>query len=138
MKSKLTLIILMIFTASTALFAQEVITPEQLIEQGSQGFSSFFVTLAALIPLVTFLSAWVTQHVLGHEAKGWMKQIASWLVALILSMAGWWLKLGVFDGLIWWHALVFGAGVGLAANGFFDIKLIQTMLGVIGIGKKKF
>ena len=47
------------------------------------------------------------------------------------------LNLGMFAGIgQWWLILIYGFCVGLAANGFFDIALIQALLRAIGLEPK--
>ena len=50
-------------------------------------------------------------------------------------MFGWWQHLGIFDGIEWHIALLYGLGSGLAANGIVDIGLVQWLIGLFG--KKK-
>lgn len=137
------LIAFLLVSMATA-FAQDTITQplpvttEQVneIEVIAQTpLADYFLTLAALVPLVTLLAAWVNKKI--RRATGVLKQTIAWIIAVIVALAGWYFKLGVFEGLIWWHALLYGLALGLTANGFFDIKLIQSVLGIVGIGKVK-
>lgn len=104
------------------------------ILNGSGSLLDFFVSLAALVPLVTALSAYLNSKI---YSTGWQKQAVSWIVSLVLCFGAWFVKVGLFVGISWWVVLIYGFVVGLAANGFFDIKIIQTVLGAVGLGKKK-
>jgi hypothetical protein len=44
--------------------------------------------------------------------------------------------LGMFEGLDWWQALLWGFGAGLASNGFFDTGLIEWLFGLFTKKKK--
>ena len=56
------------------------------------------------------------------------------LIQLLLVLT---LTLGMFAGIAqWWLVLIYGFCIGLAANGFFDIALIQALLRAIGLEPK--
>ena len=96
--------------------------------------SGYFVSLAALVPLVVIISAWLNK-VLGSE--GWVKQAVSWLISIILVFIGWKLKLGMLADITeWYYIILYGLATGLAANGIFDVKLIQTLLKYLKFLKK--
>jgi hypothetical protein len=100
-------------------------TPQEFTSLISSGFSAFFVSLAALVPLVVFCAAWLNAK---FKAVGFWKQLVAWGVSMALTFIGWALHIGFMDGLLWYHAVIYGFALGLAANGFFDIKLIQALL----------
>lgn len=128
---KVFILIVSLFGMTAGLFAQEVTTVT--LPEGR--FQDFFVSLAAMIPIVTFISAFVNKQL--RPAQSWIKQVTSWIVAVGLSFVGWYFEFGIFAGLHWISVLIYGAGVGLAANGFFDIKFIQSILSLFKLHTKK-
>ena len=97
------------------------------------GFSNYFISLAALVPLVVLVAAFINKKL---NLSGFLKQFVAWVVSILLCFVGWYFNLGMFAGLVWWVVLVYGFAVGLAANGFFDIELIQAILKGLKLEKK--
>lgn len=91
--------------------------------------TSYFVSLAALVPLVILLSGWLNKVI---KAKGFGIQFITWLISIALVYIGWAFKLGLFAEITQWYIiLIYGIATGLVANGIFDIKLIQMFLNYI-------
>ncbi len=96
---------------------------------------SYFLTLAAMVPLVTLVMGWVKKIL---KVTGTVAQLVSWAVSIALCYVGWVLKLGMFaDVVLWYVPLVWGAAIGLAANGFFKIEFIQMVLRLFKLEPKK-
>jgi hypothetical protein len=98
------------------------------------GLSSYFVSFAALVPLVVLVSSFVNSKL---KIAGFWKQLASWAVSIIICYLGWWFKLGMFENLTVWIVGLYGLGIGLAANGVFDIAFIQSILAGLKLEKQK-
>lgn len=97
------------------------------------GMQGFFVSMAAIIPLITFIAGWINARI---KTVRFGKQAVSWLVSIALSIAGWYFNLGYLAGLTWWQVLICGIGTGLAANGLFDITIIKSIVYAIFNSKK--
>ena len=80
-------------------------------------FVSFGSVLGAVYVITNLLKRFV------H--RPWI-QVASWLVGILISLAGWYLQLGVFEDMTWMFALVTGFMVSLAANGIYDTQLLEA------------
>lgn len=132
MKAILTLAIF-ITLGTAAAIAQQTELPTITIPDGR--FENFFLSLAAVVPLVTFLTALFNRFI--RISAGWAKQTVSWIIALAVSISGWYLNFGIFDALTIYGAILYGFGAGLAANGFFDIKIIQAILEAIRLQPRK-
>lgn len=105
--------------AVTAVAAVETVSPDNVLA----GIFETFFALVAFIPIaVQFL-----RKLLFPNAAGIGIQIFSWVIGLIVTMAGWLLHLGFLDGMNIWAALLYGAGACLAANGVFDTGLITAL-----------
>lgn len=61
-------------------------------------------------------------------------QIVSWAVSIAAALLFWWLQAGMFAGMLWYIALLYGFGGGLIANGLADINLVQ---GIINLFRHK-
>lgn len=101
-------------------------SPEVAVE--TPDYNAVFLSLSALVATIPF----VVEIVKGFfpSLKGIWTQVVSWLVAVGLCMFGWWQHLGIYDGIEWYIALLYGLGSGLAANGIADIGLVQWIIGL--------
>lgn len=115
------------------LMAQEPTTTSVINTVVGAGFQNYFLSLAALVPLVVLIAAFVNSKL---NLSGFLKQFIAWVISIILCFVGWYFNLGVFTGLVWWVVIIYGFAVGLAANGFFDISLIQSILKALKLEKK--
>lgn len=106
-------------------------SPEVAVE--TPDYNAVFLSLSALVAAIPF----VVEIVKGFfpSLKGIWTQVVSWLIAVGLCMFGWWQHLGIYDGIEWYIALLYGLGSGLAANGIADIGLVQWIIGLFS--KKK-
>jgi len=91
--------------------------------------SKYFASLAVFVPIVILISGWLNTL---FKTKGFGKQFVTWFISIVLVYVGWLLKLGLFAELTsWWIVAIYGLATGLVANGIFEIKVIQTVLGYI-------
>lgn len=127
---KIIMIFVLMLTLVNITLAENAMPP---IEIPAGGISDFFISLAAMIPLIVFITGWLTKIL---NPSGAIKQIISWLVSVVLAIIAWALNLGIFEPLSWYIAIVYGLAAGLGANGIFDIKLIQKILDIIFKPKK--
>ena len=111
--------------------AVETVAVAQVPDDGGGGF----VTFAALVALIPFAMQLFKKLI--PDAVGWFTQICSWLVGIILTMFGWYFNLGFLADMTWWLALLYGFGASLAANGIFDIGLIEWILQLVGLQRKQ-
>lgn len=96
-------------------------------------FSGYFASLIAFCPLVIFLTEWLKQHI---KVSGGLNQLFSWLISIALAFVGWFLHLGMFNGIEWYMVIVYGLAAGLVCNGIFDIKVVQSILNAIFKNKR--
>ena len=85
--------------------------------------ADYFTSLAALSGAVLIVTQFLLKFI-----KIKFDQYFSWLVAVLLSCAGWFLQLGIFDGLAWYWIIIYGVASGLVANGLFDIGVVNMIL----------
>lgn len=93
-------------------------------------FASFALTIAATIGLAAGINALL-------KATGFVKQLVSWLVGILLLVAGNLLNVGFMADLTWLHTFTYGIGTALVANGIFDIEVVKILLRLIGIEPKE-
>ena len=120
------------FVVPVTVFAQETVN-SVVTTVVETGFSNYFISLAALVPLVVLIAAFINTKL---NLSGFLKQFVAWLISILLCFVGWYFNLGMFAGTVWWVVLIYGFAVGLAANGFFDIGLIQAILKGLKLEKK--
>jgi len=93
----------------------------------------YFASISALAGLVIIITAFVNKIL--KAPKPFVKQLVSWLIAIALSLLGWWLKLGLFIGIEWYIAIIYGFACGLVANGIFDITIVKGFLSLFKLLK---
>lgn len=93
--------------------------PPGLLEILVNAFTSLSVMAVAVVALTQLLLT---------VLKTKNDQVWSWVVSLLLATLGWFLQLGVFTGLPWFWIPIYGAAAGLAANGLFDVPVINWLL----------
>ena len=120
------------FVVPVTIFAQETVN-SVVTTVVETGFSNYFISLAALVPLVVLIAAFINTKL---NLSGFLKQFVAWVISILLCFVGWYFNLGMFAGIVWWVVLIYGFAVGLAANGFFDISLIQAILKGLKLEKK--
>lgn len=118
---RLLLLISILFIALLTAVAQNVDPP---LDPGGNVLS-YISTFAGAVLLVNLATGWLKTLLKwqGNAAK-----YLSWAVALIISLLGMVLNLGIFEPLVWWQAVLYAFGIGLAANGAFKTEIIQQIL----------
>lgn len=113
-------------------FAQEIV-PDIPVDVGP--VSTWFASLGAFIGGVLFIVEFL-KKILGksQSTPNWAVQFMSWIVGLFLAVIAWYLDLGIFAGITWGLALLYGLGASLVANGIADTKIIQS---IFSLFKKK-
>lgn len=101
---------------------------------GVESIEDYFISLAALSGAVLPVTEFIKR--LFKASGGWVKFL-SWIVAVALAFVGWWLNMGMLEGLSVLWVVIYGFAAGLVANSVFDIGIIQTILSALkGIVKK--
>lgn len=93
-------------------------------------FSETFWYVAPIIITVTttltgFLNQWFKID------QNWLKQVLSWAVAAVFSVASWLLGLISFGNPTWLGVVALCIVTGLSSNGFYDISVIKSFVGKI-------
>ena len=100
---------------------------ETVATQATEVFdpSAFFVSLSALVAGVTIVTQWLKLRV---KSVGFWTKFLSWAVSAGLSLAGWILHLGIFEGVAWYWMLGYAFAAGLVANSIFDLGVVTAIL----------
>ena len=91
--------------------------------------TQWFVSFGALAVLTAFIAAFLNG--LLKITKGFVKQLIAWAVGIILIIGSKLIGFGYAVELTFLAALMHGIGIGLAANGVFDVPIIKTLMSVI-------
>lgn len=83
------------------------------------------------IGLLAGLSVIVTAFFKSKKVNGFGLQFVSWIIGIVLALAGYLLHLGMFETLSLAWSLLAGFFAALAANGVADTVLIQAIYKVI-------
>jgi len=97
----------------------------------AQYLQQYFAGIAVLVAAVISLSAWLNKALeISGSIFGLIsaKQFVSWVLSVIGVALGAWLDLGFLAGFTWYWYIIYGVAVGLAANGVYDLKFIQSIL----------
>ena len=82
-----------------------------------------FASLTALAAGIVALTAFFKKL---FNTSGLITDIISWLLGPVLGLVGWYFKLGLFEGLIWYTAILYGLVAALYANKGWDLISIIT------------
>jgi hypothetical protein len=112
-----------LFSCIACVFAQGEL-PEETVD-----YAANFATFAGVVGVTTVVTEFI-KKLFKTEPSEWVQRIISWVIGIGLGMFAWGFHLGMFEGLDWWQALLWGFGVGLASNGFWDTGLIEWLFGL--------
>lgn len=123
---KLLVSIVFLFIISTiTVMAQEVSPPTNWPEVFSM-FDTWFGTLSGVAALTVFLASYVISWL--KISTSFLKQISAIGVSMVLCILMSLINFGFLSELIWWKALIYGAGAGLVANGLYDASTVIAIL----------
>ena len=88
--------------------------------------ANFWYIAPILVTITTTLTGLLNQGC--KIEKSWVKQLISWVVSSVVSVAAWSLKLLVFGSPVWLGIVSMCLVVGLASNGFYDIPMIKNIV----------
>ncbi len=109
----------------SVIFAASVVGEEDL---GIDSIEAYFASLAALSAIVLPVTQFF-KNILKSSGN-WTKYL-SWVVSIGLAFVGWWLNLGMFEGIKIVWVVVYGIAAGLVSNSVFDIGILQAILSVV-------
>lgn len=96
--------------------------PEETVD-----YAANFATFAGVVGVTTVVTEFI-KKLFKTEPSEWVQRIISWVIGIGLGMFAWGFHLGMFEGLDWWQALLWGFGAGLASNGFGTLDLSNGCL----------
>lgn len=95
-------------------------------------FGSMFTTIAAFvaatIAITQVIKTWVSNMFKPNDIPSWLSWVISFVVGIVFSMLGWFLKLGCFATLSWYVALGVGCLTAFSSQGVFDSPVIQMII----------
>jgi len=119
---KFLMVFALMLVSSVTLLAQEVTGAAVTVNE----FTDFFTTFAALVAAIPVVVEFIKKLFKFNESTPkFLVQFVSWVIGILLTMFGWWFKLGFLIDIEWYYALMYGFGASLAANGIADTKIIQ-------------
>jgi len=87
----------------------------------------YFTTTAGLITLIDTLTEFFK---LKFKIPSTYIQYVSWLIGVLLAVAGLLLGLGMFETMTWVQTIIAGFGAALASNGVFDTGLVDWIISI--------
>ena len=121
--NKILLTLAFMFSCVACIFAQGEL-PEETVD-----YAANFATFAGVVGVTAVVTEFI-KKLFKVEPSEWVQRIISWVIGIGLGMFAWGFNLGMFEGLDWWQALLWGFGAGLASNGVFDSGLIEWLFGL--------
>jgi hypothetical protein len=88
-------------------------------------FLAYFTTTSGLIALIDTITEFVKVKL---KIPNTYIQYVSWLIGILLAVAGQQLDLGMFEAMTWWQSIIAGFGAALASNGVFDTGLVDWII----------
>lgn len=110
-------------------------------------FIESFSTFSGLAALNVFICQLIFN--LTKLTIGWLKQVISWVLPILLCIIGYLTGIGMFSEYVllpvwqgWVYTILVGLGIGLTSNGIYDVPLVKQLLETIKllfdkIGKKQ-
>lgn len=101
-----------------------------------ENFAEYFASLTGLVALNVLIMNWVLTFF--KIKKNWLKQFLTWVLSIGEAVVGFIFSLGLFveftalplwEG--WTFTILTGLGVGLIANGIYDIPAVRQLLDAI-------
>jgi len=121
--------VLMLMVLSIPIFAQEVEPPANWLDLFAN-INVWLGTLAGVAAVTVFLAAAVNKLL---KVVGFLKQIVSWIISILLLVIGNLVNMGFMADLTWLNTLIYGVAAGFVANGIFDIAFIKMVLQALKI-----
>lgn len=94
--------------------------------------ATYFATIGGVAALNVIVTEFLNKAV---GAKGWVKQVVSWVCPLVIAIVGLVFGWGIFAGYgtigsvaAWFYTILTGFGIGLVSNGLYDIKYVQKVI----------
>ena len=109
------------------------VIPLTLSAQSSGGggvIYEYFISIPALAALVLLLTPVFKKLSFLASVNS---QYISWGIAVLLSIAGWMLNVGIFYNVEWMYIFIYGLASGLIANGLYDWQFIKSVLVFFGL-----
>lgn len=103
---------------SVGIYAQSIEVTE------GTDYAGYFATFVGVSGVVSVITEFI-KKAFKFTPSEWVQRIISWVIGILLGLFAWIFNLGMFDGLVWWQALLWGFAAGLASNGIFDTGLIE-------------
>jgi hypothetical protein len=114
-----------------SIFAQSV-TPTPAAPFDIMSLFTSFAGFGAGIIVITGL---ITNNIGNWSAHG--KSILSWVVAILTGLIGFWLKLGIFNGIDWVQLIVIIVSFAIGSNVVYDITWLRNLLAGLKLAPKK-
>lgn len=92
---------------------------------GVDPISVYFYTLTGLSGITVIVSMALIN---ATGARGWLKQLISWLTAMALAWVGYLFNVGMFEGITVGWTIILGLASGITSNGIYDITFVQMIL----------
>jgi len=90
-------------------------------------------TIVGIVSLVALISQPLKAK---FNLEDWPARVLVWGVSLAVSFLSWFTG-WVFEGIEWYYVAVWGVGIGVAANGYYTIDQVKSLLALLGIPRKK-
>lgn len=90
---------------------------------------AFWYVAPIIITITTTVTGYLNQWL--KIDQNWLKQLVSWLVASLCSVASWVFGFISFGNPTWIGIVALCVVTGLSSNGFYDISAIKTFIGKI-------
>lgn len=128
---KFIILSIMMLICTISVFAQVVEPTETPTD-----YTAVFSTFAALVAFIPIVVEFIKKLFKTTSAtNSLIIQISSWVIGIVITMVGWYFKLGFLDGVQWYFALLWGVAASLAANGIADTQVIKAIFSLF-TGKK--
>jgi hypothetical protein len=134
MKTILKLFSVMLFLLFVPVFAISAQDPVPL-PTGQLDLNSLFASFPLFCAGVVVITGLITAHI-ANLTSTW-RSVLSWVIAAIIGFLGWWLKLGIFDGIDIIQVIFIIISFAVGSNVIYSVSWIRDLLAALKIVAKK-
>lgn len=116
---------------SVAFFALPALAQTDPAPPAPIDFTMFFVSIIGLAQVFPIITEFILK--LFGSPSGGVAKFVSWVIPMILSFVGYFMKIGYWADMGIITTIVTGAMMSLASNGIFSFDYMQSILAFIGL-----
>lgn len=125
---KLNKMFLGLFLVLVAMFVMPLFAMQDATATETLDPTTIYTSIGGLAGAVLFVTAWLKKILVTQDT---VTIVLSGVISLLLSTAGYFLNLGIFNAVEWYYIFIYGVIAMLVANGLSTWEFIKSLLVLI-------